>query len=286
MSAHKRIKELRRALRKAKEGGEENEVKHARRLLKAAKAELRERIVAAVGEDAAVQPTEAGDEAEGTIRNTAAHSSSSSSSRDDNVHKTLMCKVATTPKRRRCADGLYPCTEWTRTGACKYGDACKFSHLPPEESQADDDSNNNNNKIIVRKRKRQRTLPCFDFIDGKCERGSLCRYRHVSEEEGRETVEYKVAKILSRKSTQEEKLLELMKLPVESRQKARAIFFAKQRTSGYAGGSSQRKKERPSRVCFAFQSGECTRGDQCKFEHTSTKNGAVGGGEKATEALR
>ena len=108
MSAHKRIKELRRALRKAKEGGEENEVKHARRLLKAAKAELRERIVAAVGEDAAVQPTEAGDEAEGTIRNTAAHSSSSSSSssRDENVHKTLMCKVVTTPKRRRCADGL------------------------------------------------------------------------------------------------------------------------------------------------------------------------------------
>jgi len=33
-----------------------------------------------------------------------------------------------------------------------------------------------------------------------------------------------------------------------------------------------------SRVCYAFQKGECTRGDECRFSHTGESSGGGGGG--------
>ena len=76
-----------------------------------------------------------------------------------------------------------------------------------------------------------------------------------------------------------------MQLPEELRQKARAIFFAKQRGTGFSmsqkhsaagtGGVGAKKG-----ACYAFLRGECTRGDACIFSHVVKGGGAT---DKAAE---
>ena len=85
-----------------------------------------------------------------------------------------------------------------------------------------------------------------------------------------------------------------MSLPEKLRQKARAIFFAKQKAGGFsaklhddgdgyggygAAAAGTAAAETPGTspakptggagrgICFAFQRGECTRGEKCIFRH-------------------
>lgn len=92
-----------------------------------------------------------------------------------------------------------------------------------------------------------------------------------------------------------------MALPERLRQKARAIFFAKQKAGGFSakvhddngngyasaeGANTAAAASTPSKVapvkggagrgiCFAFQRGECTRGEKCIFRHAADDDGSV-----------
>ena len=101
-----------------------------------------------------------------------------------------------------------------------------------------------------------------------------------------------------------------MGLPENLRQKARAIFFAKQKAGGFSakvhdtkgwrseegsyggpsaereaastpeaavgGGSRSKTKGASVRgICFAFQRGECTRGEKCIFRHAADDEGSA-----------
>lgn len=37
---------------------------------------------------------------------------------------------------------------------------------------------------------------------------------------------------------------------------------------GFGGDSGGYRSSRPPSVCYAFQRGECTRGDSCRFSHS------------------
>merc|ERR1711865_281792 len=104
-------------------------------------------------------------------------------------------------KKAKRSDGLIPCFEWDRSGACKYADKCKFSHM----GEQDDGSGN----AAARRRK----SVCFAFVDGNCERGDTCRYRHISAMEASSSPAYLIARALAAKGSQEEKLAQIMKLP-------------------------------------------------------------------------
>eukprot|EP00939_MAST-03C_sp_MAST-3C-sp1_P000828 g828.t1 len=271
------------ALREAKKKcRDEKTIADARSALLASKKRLRDCIVDAIGDDAL--------EYEEAIETESVPASSllvpdshpvavaslvgtqqKNSDRLAPCEKTTETQPTSTSKsktslRVRRSDGLFPCFEWSASGTCKHGDTCKFSHLPPDADAAADVPSMSLSE--ARKRRRAKTLPCFDFIDGSCSRGSQCRYKHMSDEAGKDTVEYKVAKILSSRGTQEDMLAKVMEIPLEQRPKARAIFFAKQRTGGPAFARKKKKKKASATpVCYAFQSGSCDRGDRCKFSH-------------------
>ena len=67
-----------------------------------------------------------------------------------------------------------------------------------------------------------------------------------------------------------------LKLPEKLRQKARAIFFAKQKGAGFHVKTEPLNKEGASQVaggskgvCYAFLRGDCDRGDACIFRHAT-----------------
>lgn len=165
--------------------------------------------------------------------------------------------------RAKRSDGLFPCLEFDKTGACKFGDKCKFSHLGPTDS----------GKPVKKPKKRNGI--CLIFVEGTCKYGDKCRYRHVSESE-RERLAKKIeadkliATCLKGGTTPEDKLKKIMALPENLRQTARAVFFAKQKTQGFP---SKKRPDVPEGakgrkgVCFAYQKGECNRGDACIFRH-------------------
>ena len=39
-------------------------------------------------------------------------------------------------KRERRRDGKFPCREFARNGSCRFGDRCRFSHLPDDDAAA------------------------------------------------------------------------------------------------------------------------------------------------------
>lgn len=111
---------------------------------------------------------------------------------------------------------------------------------------------------------------------------------HNNEGKQRMEEDRKIALCLQGAERQEEKLAKIMHLPEDLRQKARAIFFAKQRGNGFSmaskhsasgtGGVGTKKG-----VCYSFLRGECTRGDACIFSH-ETGDGPKP--DKASEELR
>ena len=111
------------------------------------------------------------------------------------------------------------------------------------------------------------------------------RYRHVKPDAEASAALAKqveedrlIALALQGSGRQEDKLQAIMALPESLRQKARAIFFAKQRTGGFgpakyvdpavAGADAKGGAAAvPKGVCFAFRRGECKFGDTCIFRH-------------------
>ena len=85
------------------------------------------------------------------------------------------------------------------------------------------------------KRKRLVKKPCFDFLDGRCERGDDCMYRHVSLSEcsSKHRENFEISKSIYGKTfkTSDEKLAQIMKLPVSYRQRARRMFFGSTTTT-------------------------------------------------------
>jgi hypothetical protein len=98
---------------------------------------------------------------------------------------------------------------------------------------------------------------CYAFQKGECTRGAECKFKHTD--------------------LQAAKLRRIMALPQKARQRARAIFFNKQRTGQRQGmqahgrrrGGKRGKDGKLQGECFAFKKGECTRGDACLFQHVA-----------------
>ena len=135
------------------------------------------------------------------------------------------------------SDGLYPCTQWIKLGSCKYGSSCKFSHLSNDSSSSSDSTT---------LKSRKKSKPCFDFLDGRCERGDHCMYQHkaLSEVSSKHRENFEISKIIHGKTfkSSEEKLEQIMKLPVSYRQRARRMFFSStsmsSRSSAATSGSA------------------------------------------------
>lgn len=152
-----------------------------------------------------------------------------SSPKSDSTTSTKPCSPV--PRLKR-SDGLYPCTQWIKLGSCKYGSSCKFSHL-----------SNDSTYSVALKSSRKKSKPCFDFLDGRCERGDQCMYQHksLSEVSSKHRENFEISKIIHGKTfkTSEEKLERIMKLPVSYRQRARRMFFSmNSRSSTTTSGSS------------------------------------------------
>lgn len=140
------------------------------------------------------------------------------------------------------ADGLLPCKEFESEGSCKFGDSCKFSHLAEGEALSEEAR-----AALQQRRKKKRNAICLTFQDtGECAYGLTCRYKHV-ESASAETVATRlendrlIAACLDSKFAQEEQLSKIMALPETLRQKARAIFFKKQRTNKRAYATNLNK---------------------------------------------
>lgn len=181
-------------------------------------------------------------------------------------------KVKRSKKAALRADGKLPCREFDENGECKFGDKCKFSHLGV-------------GAVAVSKQttRKKRQAACLAFAEGTCKWGDKCRYRHITAEDdpvaqAKLQEDREIALALQGGDTQEEKLKRIMALPEGVRQKARAIFFAKQRTTGFAApkhfrggdpatGGDTKNAAVGKGVCYAFLRGSCLRGDSCIFRH-------------------
>ena len=155
-----------------------------------------------------------------------------SSPKSDSTTSTKPCSPV--PRLKR-SDGLYPCTQWIKLGSCTYGSSCKFSHLSNDSTSSSDS--------VALKSSRKKSKPCFDFLDGRCERGDQCMYQHksLSEVSSKHRENFEISKIIHGKTfkTSEEKLERIMKLPVSYRQRARRMFFSmNSRSSTTTSGSS------------------------------------------------
>eukprot|EP00037_Helgoeca_nana_P009171 m.80601 g.80601 ORF g.80601 m.80601 type:complete len:373 (-) comp19392_c0_seq1:158-1276(-) len=181
--------------------------------------------------------------------------------------RTESARLVSKMKGSRRADGKLPCREFVTTGECKFGDKCKFSHLLKGVKAPKGESGD----------RKKRRAACLAFAEGTCKRGAGCRYRHVSAAEDDPAVmarveeDRQIALALQGGDKQEDKLKRIMALPEALRQKARAIFFAKQRTGGFAApkhvADGAGVHGAPKGVCFAYLRGACLRGDSCIFKH-------------------
>jgi len=140
------------------------------------------------------------------------------------------------------ADGLFPCKEFAKAGSCKFGDRCRFSHLAKGETLSEEA------QAILQRRQRKRNAVCLTFQDtGECAYGDKCRYKHVArtaaQVQQRLESDRLIAECLQGKDSQEDKLKRIMGLPEDLRQKARAIFFAKQRSTGFGSGGNKNKNK-------------------------------------------
>jgi len=161
-------------------------------------------------------------------------------------------------ERLKRSDGRYPCFEFDKTGSCKFGEACNFSHLG--ESDAGSSTTRPNKKTKKRG-------VCLLFVGGKCTFGDECKYRHAEQTAEEVAEEVAIAKALVA-DTPEEILKQIMLLPESVREKTRKIFFAKQKKGDFKGAASSKPK-RADKVCYGFQNGNCTKGDACIFMHVS-----------------
>lgn len=183
--------------------------------------------------------------------------------------------------REKRSDGLYPCDAFDQNGSCKFGAKCKFSHLG-----VDDVVTRLEAKAMSKRKKRN--AYCLSFQDtGECKYGAKCRYKHVQMSEQaqkRAAEDREIALALQGDDVQEDKLKRIMELPEHLRQKARAVFFSKQRSNGfgpnkYGGGDNKNVPSRRKGVCYAFLRGECDRGEECIFRHDD------GTGERDSKSL-
>lgn len=147
--------------------------------------------------------------------------------------------------RKKRADGLYPCKEFETQGSCKFGEKCKFSHLVEGEELSEEA------KVELQQRQRKRNALCLVFQDtGECAYGDRCRYKHVAltseQKQAKMEADRLIAESLQGKDSQEDKLKRIMGLPENLRQKARAIFFAKQRGAGFGQGGNKNKNKKKS----------------------------------------
>lgn len=159
------------------------------------------------------------------------------------------------PKRRPGvrADGLLPCKDFEAEGVCKYGAACKFSHLKEGEALSEEA------RAALQRKRRKRKAVCLAYQDtGECSYGDDCRYKHVKVDDSEKVSarirnDRLIAECLSSQLTNDEQLQKIMALPEALRQTARAIFFKKQgnRKIGFVPGNKnadyRRKREQGDR---------------------------------------
>lgn len=209
------------------------------------------------------------------------------------------------------SDGLFPCKEFDTTGECKFGENCRFSHLGSDDPgmpvgvkhvrtrkrKAPCFAFQKGSCIYGKKCRYKHVLVsadeeatakriaeiaaggggiCYDFRKGNCSRGEDCKFSHGGAvfTSGCDVSEN------GNLDPQAAKLARVMALPEKERQIARAIFFQKQRMGHHKHLNRQVKKTRLKKrgpdgkfsgACFAFQKGQCTRGDACIFQHVIDK---------------
>jgi len=210
LKLRKRVKEAKKKYKSLKSEGGDNDVESINK----AKEEwqsLRETFIKSIEE-------EEEEEKEETSKTIAEEKDSSFEISPMKKKKTSTSSSISNGRVKR-ADGLFPCTQFMSQNSCKYGDSCKFSHLP-ENASSDD-------VAAARKLVKRSAKPCFNYIDGNCDRGDACRYQHLDTLSSKQQEDYDIAKIIHKKDlSQEEKLEHIMKLPVSYRQKGRRMFFA------------------------------------------------------------
>ena len=86
---------------------------------------------------------------------------------DTDVPTVLYEKKKPRGKTKKLADGKLPCTEFATSMTCRFGDACKFSHLLEGQPLT--------GGVSLKTRKKRRAT-CIAFAEGTCKYGDKCRY--------------------------------------------------------------------------------------------------------------
>lgn len=99
---------------------------------------------------------------------------SSSSSTQRPTQNFMQHKPSNNPSKGKLN---LPCRNYQRSGHCKFGANCRFSHTSSSTGtnnpQKEFKSNNDTKRFKVNKQ-------CFKFAEGKCEFGNRCRYLHTT----------------------------------------------------------------------------------------------------------
>lgn len=80
------------------------------------------------------------------------------------------------------ADGQEICRSFKSTGACRFGDDCKWAHegyIPGVTDQDNEDGEGGEGRRRTRRKKKKAANVCFAFQeDGECKYGDECRFKH------------------------------------------------------------------------------------------------------------